>query len=129
MDCSKGNKGLNFRNYRKIYTNIFFSIFLFIDLFIKTISRNEFHINIYESNYITLKINGTGVKNFLTSNIGEQRFPSNNFPNEIHINEKIEIISTSKYNFSQPENRIKLVWYDNIEQLLICFIFVLILQK
>ena len=119
MDYSKGNKGLNFRNYRKIYTNIFFAIFLFIDLFIKTISRNEFHLNIYGSNYITLKINGTGVKNFLTSNIGEQRFPSNNFPNEIHINEKIEIISTSKYNFSQPENRIKLVWYDNTLFLLV----------
>ena len=123
MDCSKGNKGLNFRNYRKIYTNIFFSIFLFIDLFIKTISRNEFHINIYGSNYITLKINGTGVKNFLTSNIGEKGFPSNNFPNEIHINEIRKNISTSKYNFSQQENRIKLVWYNNIDNSAYMFYF------
>ena len=58
---------------------------------------------------ITLNIRGIGIKKIFGSN-----FESINFPDEVKINGVIQNFSTFSYNFTQENNYVELIWYNNI---------------
>ena len=101
------------RNNTTIYERIFKSL-LFIDIFIHILSKNKNFSIKYGTNYITLKINGTGLKNILTSKSDSTTFPKYNYPNEIYINGVRQINISYQYYLNQTENEIKLIWNNRI---------------
>ena len=101
------------RSNKNIYELIFTSL-LFINVFIYILSKHE-NISIkYESNYIILKINKTGLQNVFTHNNGSGAFPKYNFPDEIYINEEKQNDINYQYNLNKTENEIKLMWNNSI---------------
>ena len=96
----KSGKYINLKEYNNIIRNIIIIIICLIKL-----SNN----NIIEYSNITLKINGIGNKNILSS-----EFNSINYPNIIYINEIKQPTITYQYNLNETDNFVKLIWNNTI---------------
>ena len=73
--------------------------------------------NILEYSYITLKIKGKRINKIFYSKNCEEYCSKFIPPNEVLINNIKQIYVNYEYDFTQEENEVKLVWYDNINYL------------
>ena len=111
---NKRNKGKNFliriinrlRNFIKIIKYI-----ILLNLFNNIFVNNKISFIEYNSYNITLKIKGTGTKKIFTS---FSNFPSNSYPDEVHINGYKQNEVTYSYYLNETDNVIGLIWYDLI---------------
>ena len=96
------NIQINAYNYQKKILK-----YLFIFIFYATSLANNIENKIYfASSIITVQINKEGRASFLNDSFTPK-------PNQIIINDNIEINGITEYNFTQTENTIQLIWDDN----------------
>ena len=96
------NIQINAYNYQKKILK-----YLFIFIFYATSLANNIESKIYfASSIITVQINKEGRASFLNDSFTPK-------PNQIIINDNIEINGITEYNFTQTENTIQLIWGDN----------------
>ena len=72
--------------------------------------NNKFSNIQYQSNKITLKIKGIGIKNIFASSI--YGYKTEYYPNEVYINGFRQNNVTPTYNLNQTDNFIELLWYE-----------------
>ena len=99
----------------KKYLIIILIILLIINIFCQkksTILYNLFHF--YYSSKITLKIKGIGESDIL-GNEKDAKFEGNNFLEKVYINGKEQKLIKYKYDFSQIDNDVELIWDDKID--------------
>ena len=104
---------INIIDYNKIirkFLKIVLIKSIIINIFCRNIISNLFY---YRLSNITLKIKGIG-ESTLFGNIKNHNFKYIDYPNEVIINGERKNIITYKYYFSQTDNFVELIWYDNI---------------
>ena len=101
------------KEYKNYYTII--KIMIVINIFIFTVSNDK----LFNFSKITLKIKGTGYKKILGA--GRYNFNITNYPNEVKINEKEEIIVNHTYYLDRDHNTIELIWDNEIDNCLYMF--------
>ena len=89
---------MNFRIFPLLITINFVNLFILRNI----------HLNSIESKFskITLKIDNIGIKNIFSSS-------ANPFPDEIYINQVLLTPVNYKYNFTNENNSIELIWNNN----------------
>ena len=118
--CSKSERNLSIKlnkhhKYKKLFSDFFLCVLIFCSIF----KCNGSMLNSKYS-YIELIIEGGGENNILYEK-GERTCPIVTLPNEIYINGINQTNIDYKYNFNEPENKVKLVWYDNLGNLACMF--------
>ena len=69
---------------------------------------------IMKSSYISLKINGPGIKTVTSNIISPSCYPRYKQPDEIYINNIKQERVSNYYNFNDTENEVKLVWNEPV---------------
>ena len=73
--------------------------------------------NIFNYEYITLKVKGKGMNRIFYEYDIHKYCPKFKLPDEVLINNKKQNYVYYEYNFEQEENEVKLVWYNKINDL------------
>ena len=90
-------------------------LLIIMNLFIQILSCTKiFRIKLKYSN-ITIKVNGKGEKFILSTQTGY--FKREYFPNEIYINNIKKDQVQNKYDLTEDDNIIKLVWYNKLSNI------------
>ena len=118
--CSKSERNLSIKlNKHHKYKKLFSYFFLYVLIFCSVFKCKGSMLNSKYS-YIELIIEGGGENNILYEK-GQPSCPNVTLPNEIYINGINQTNIDYKYNFTESENRVKLVWYNNLGNLACMF--------
>ena len=114
----KPNKKEILKNKTEIKLNlnmIKINIIILLDL-LKILSTGNFKLFKLNLSSITLKIKVIGYS-YVLGHESDFQFKTMFYPNETYINGIKQEIVTYGYNFNETDNDIKLIWYDNINNL------------
>ena len=99
---------------------IFLCLLIIMNLLLQVLTGNNQTriLDEYRFPNITLKINGTGIKNILSDH---KEFKTNDYPDMVYINGEIQSTVNYSYFFNLTENNVELIWNNYITQTLYMF--------
>ena len=104
----------NTRKYSKKNWKVNFFIIIILLIFFRNSKENKQRMICPYSSNITIKIEGPGESKIFYGGKSCSKGTIFKNPDEVYINEKKQIYVNNSYYFEKPENTVKLVWYNTM---------------